>query len=171
MMRTKDIEQAERLIEKFFDGETTLAEEKWLYRLFGRRDLPEQLRRYRPMFAAFGSLPADRERKARIVAMFRRAVSATAVVLLLVAGMALYSDYHEDRMLARVYGGSYVIENGRRIDDLSRIRENIESTLDEANRIEARLNGLETVRSAEQDVLDGIDDPEMRRQVEEMLNE
>lgn len=171
MMRTKDIERAERLIEKFFDGETTLAEEKWLYRLFGRRDLPEQLRRYRPMFAAFGSMPADRERKARIVAMFRRAVSATAVVLLLVAGMALYSDYHEDRMLARVYGGSYVIENGRRIDDLSRIRENIESTLDEANRIEARLNGLETVRSAEQDVLDGIDDPEMRRQVEDMLNE
>ena len=171
MMRTKDIERAERLIEKFFDGETTLAEEKWLYRLFGRRDLPEQLRRYRPMFAAFGSMPADGERKARIVAMFRRAVSATAVVLLLVAGMALYSDYHEDRMLARVYGGSYVIENGRRIDDLSRIRENIESTLDEANRIEARLNGLETVRSAEQDVLDGIDDPEMRRQVEDMLNE
>lgn len=170
-MRTKDIERAERLIEKFFDGETTLAEEKWLYRLFGRRDLPEQLRRYRPMFAAFGSMPADRERKARIVAMFRRAVSATAVVLLLVAGMALYSDYHEDRMLARVYGGSYVIENGRRIDDLSRIRENIESTLDEANRIEARLNGRETVRSAEQDVLDGIDDPEMRRQVEDMLNE
>lgn len=170
-MRTKDIERAERLIEKFFDGETTLAEEKWLYRLFGRRDLPEQLRRYRPMFAAFGSMPADGERKARIVAMFRRAVSATAVVLLLVAGMALYSDYHEDRMLARVYGGSYVIENGRRIDDLSRIRENIESTLDEANRIEARLNGLETVRSAEQDVLDGIDDPEMRRQVEDMLNE
>lgn len=171
MMRTKDIERAERLIEKFFDGETTLAEEKWLYGLFGRRDLPEQLRRYRPMFAAFGSMPADRERKARIVAMFRRAVSATAVVLLLVAGMAFYSDYHEDRMLARVYGGSYVIENGRRIDDLSRIRENIESTLDEANRIEARLNGLETVRSAEQDVLDGIDDPEMRRQVEDMLNE
>lgn len=170
-MRTKDIERAERLIEKFFDGETTLVEEKWLYRLFGRRDLPEQLRRYRPMFAAFGSMPADGERKARIVAMFRRAVSATAVVLLFVAGMALYSDYHEDRMLARVYGGSYVIENGRRIDDLSRIRENIESTLDEANRIEARLNGLETVRSAEQDVLDGIDDPEMRRQVEDMLNE
>lgn len=170
-MRTKDIERAERLIEKFFDGETTLAEEKWLYRLFGRRDLPEQLRRYRPMFAAFGSMPADRERKARIVAMFRRAVSATAVVLLLVAGMALYSDYHEDRMLARVYGGSYVIENGRRIDDLSRIRENIESTLDEANRIEERLSRSETVQSAEQDVLDGIDDPEMRRQVEEMLNE
>lgn len=171
MMRTKDIERAERLIEKFFDGETTLAEEKWLYRLFGRRDLPEQLRRYRPMFAAFGSMPADRERKARIVAMFRRAVSATAVVLLLVAGMALYSDYHEDRMLARVYGGSYVIENGRRIDDLSRIRENIENTLDEANRIEERLSRSETVQSAEQDVLDGIDDPEMRRQVEDMLNE
>lgn len=170
-MRTKDIERAERLIERFFDGETTLAEEKWLYRQFGRSDLPEQLRRYRPMFAAFGSLPADGERKALVVAMFRRTVSATAAVLLLVAGIALYSDYHEDRMLARVYGGSYVIENGRRIDDLSRIRENIENTLDEANRIEERLSRSETVQSAEQDVLDGIDDPEMRRQVEEMLNE
>lgn len=171
MMRTKDIERAERLIGKFFDGETTLAEEKWLYRQFGRSDLPEQLRRYCPMFAAFGSLPSDNERKALVVAMFRRAVSATAAVLLLVAGIALYSDYHEDRMLARVYGGSYVIENGRRIDDLSRIRENIENTLDEANRIEERLSRSETVQSAEQDVLDGIDDPEMRRQVEEMLNE
>lgn len=171
MMRTKDIERAERLIEKFFDGETTLAEEKWLYRQFGRSDLPEQLRRYCPMFAAFGSLPSDNERKAQIVSVFRRAVRATAVVLMLLAGITFYSDYHEDRMLARVYGGSYVIENGRRIDDLSRIRENIENTLDEANRIEERLSRSETVQSAEQDVLDGIDDPEMRRQVEEMLNE
>ena len=171
MMRTKDIERAERLIEKFFDGETTLAEEKWLYRQFGRSDLPEQLRRYCPMFAAFGSLPSDNERKAQIVSVFRRAVRATAVVLMLLAGITFYSDYHEERMLARLYGGSYVIENGRRIDDLSRIRENIENTLDEANRIEERLSRSETVQSAEQDVLDGIDDPEMRRQVEEMLNE
>lgn len=170
-MRTKDIERAERLIEKFFDGETTLAEEKWLYRQFGRSDLPEQLRRYCPMFAAFGSLPSDNERKAQIVSVFRRAVRATAVVLMLLAGITFYSDYHEERMLARLYGGSYVIENGRRIDDLSRIRENIENTLDEANRIEERLSRSETVQSAEQDVLDGIDDPEMRRQVEEMLNE
>lgn len=171
MMRTKEIERAERLIDKFFDGETTLAEEKWLYRQLSRRDLPEHLRRYRPMFAAFGSLPADNERKAQIVSVFRRAVRATAVVLMLLAGITFYSDYHEERMLARLYGGSYVIENGKRIDDLSRIRSNIESTIEDAERIEAKINGAKFARKAEKEVLDGIDDPEMRRQIEEMLNE
>lgn len=171
MMRTKDIERAERLIEKFFDGETTLAEEKWLYRQFGRSDLPEQLRRYCPMFAAFGSLPSDNERKAQIVSVFRRDVRATAVVLMLLAGITFYSDYHEERMLARLYGGSYVIENGKRIDDLSRIRSNIESTIEDAKRIEAQVNEAEVAKNAKKEVLEGIDDPEMRRQIEEMLNE
>ena len=74
-------------------------------------------------------------------------------------------------MLARLYGGSYVIENGKRIDDLSRIRSNIESTIEDAKRIEAQVNEAEVAKNAKKEVLEGIDDPEMRRQIEEMLNE
>lgn len=98
------------------------------------------------MFAAFGSLPSDNERKAQIVSVFRRAVRATAVVLMLLAGITFYSDYHEESMLARLYGGSYVIENGKRIDDLSRIRSNIESTIEDAKRIEAQVNEAEVAK-------------------------
>ena len=84
--------------------------------------------------------------------------------------LTLYANFREDRALARLYGGSYVIENGRRIDDLSSIREDIEQTLDDARRIESRTHH-DFIDNAEQEVLDNITDPEMQKEVEQMLNE
>lgn len=170
-MRHKDVERAERLVSKFFDGSTTLAEEKWLYRLMSRSDLPPGLRRYRPLFAAFGSMDAGRRSGKDMAAVFRRSVCASAAALALILGVTLYADYREESMLARAYGGSYVIENGRRIDDLRLIRGDIEEALDEAGRMERQLGTAGFIKSAEQDVLDGIGDADMRRHVEEMLNE
>lgn len=170
-MKDKDVKEAERLISKFFDGATTLAEERRLYRLFGSRRLPAGLERYRPVFAAFGSMEhAGRRRPAMLTALLR-SVCATAAALALVFGLTVYADFREERMLAQVYGGSYVIDNGRRIDDLGLIRADIENALGEADRIEKRLGSADVVNETEQDVLDGISDPATRRQVEMMLNE
>ena len=97
------------------------------------------------------------------------AVAAAAAVALVLC-LTLYASYHEDRALAHLYGGSYVIVDGKRIDDLSVIRGDIERTLTDARRIESRAEAG-FIDGAERDVLMSIDDPDVRREVEQMLNE
>ena len=169
-MNRKKIKEMERLAGRFFDGDTTVAEETRLYRLFRRKRLPAELERLRPVFAAFASMGREEPRRTPIMRTLRRAAVGTAAALALALCLALYSDYREDRALARLYGGSYVIENGRRIDDLGAIRGDIEQALDDARLIESRSRHS-VVSNAEQEVLDNSDDPEMQKEVERMLNE
>lgn len=169
-MNNREIRNTERLVRRFFDGETTLAEERRLYRLFSRKELPRELEKYRPVFAAFGSMQADEGREASLVPIFRHAVCAVAAALLLLFGVWAYADYREDKALARLYEGSYVIENGVRTDDLSRIQDDIRQALADAERVEERVGQGSVADRAEADVLGSIDDPELRRQVEDMLN-
>ena len=115
-------------------------------------------------------MQAGEGRRARLVPVFRRAVCGIAAAVLLLLGVWAYIDYREDKALARLYGGSYVIENGVRIDDLGRIRGDIERALADAERVEKRVGQGSVADRAEADVLGSIDDPELRRQVEDMLN-
>lgn len=168
-MNSRKIRDIEKLVIRFFDGETTLAEERRLYRLFSRKGLPRELEKYRPVFAAFGSMQAGEGHRARLVPVFWRAACGVAAALLLL-GVSAYIDYREDKALARLYEGSYVIENGVRTDDLSRIQDDIRQALADAERVEERVGQGSVADCAEADVLGSIDDPELRRQVEDMLN-
>lgn len=168
-MNSKEIKNTERLIERFFNGDTSLAEERRLYRTFLRRSLPPELEKYRSVFRGFASMSAGNGHKARLMPVIRRAVCASAVALVLILGVSAYLNYNEDRMLARVYGGSYIIENGRRIDDLSRIKTDIEAVLLDAERIEARVAQSSPVEQAEQDVLNSIGDPAERQRIMKLL--
>lgn len=169
-MNSREIRNTERLVRRFFDGDTTLAEERRLYRLFSRKELPAELEKYRSVFAAFGSMQADEGRRASLVPIFRRAACGVAAAVLLLLGVWAYAGYREDKALARLYGGSYVIENGVRTDDLSRIQGDIRRALADAERVEKRVGQGSVADRAEADVLGNIDDPELRRQVEDMLN-
>ena len=117
---------------------------------------------------AFGSMGARTPRRAMTASIARRVLAGAAAVLALAVGAAVYSDYREEQSLARLYGGSYIIENGRRTDDLRAIHDDIERTLADSRRIEKRA-GQNVIDRAEQDVLDNISDPDMRREVELML--
>lgn len=163
--KTKDIE---RLMQRFFDGETTTEEEARLYKVFRRKRLPDSLERMRPVMEAFGSMSEEKPQRAKTVSIVRRALMGAAAMLALIVGIAIYSNYHEEQSLARIYGGSYIIENGRRTDDLRAIHDDIERTLADSRRIEKRA-GQNVIDRAEQDVLDNISDPDMRREVELML--
>ena len=59
-MNERKIKEIERLIGKFFDGETTLREEQRLYEFFARRSVPARLQGYREVFAGFASMQAWR---------------------------------------------------------------------------------------------------------------
>lgn len=167
-MNSKKTKEIEQLVERFFDGETTTEEEARLYKVFRRKRLPDSLERMRPVMEAFGAMSEEKPRHAVTVSMIRRALMGAAAVLALAVGIAIYSDYREEQSLARIYGGSYIIENGRRTDDLRAIHDDIERTLADSRRIEKRA-GQNVIDRAEQDVLDNISDPDMRREVELML--
>ena len=143
-------------------------EEARLYRVFRRKRLPHSLERMRPVMEAFGSMGARAPRRAMTASIVRRVLAGAAAVLALAVGTAVYSDYREEQSLARLYGGSYIIENGRRTDNLRAIHDDIERTLADSRRIEKRA-GQNVIDRAEQDVLDNISDPDMRREVELML--
>lgn len=169
-MNSRNTKEIEKLVERFFDGETTLEEEARLYRLFRSKRLPESLERLRLLMEAFSSMRIEEPYRTASVRPLWRLLAGAVAVLALVAGLSFYSDYCEDRSLARIYGGSYVIQNGRRIDDLSAIRDDIEKTLADSRYIEERAE-FSVVDHAEQDVLNNISDPDMRHEVEQMLNE
>ncbi len=46
-------QKIQELLQRYFDGETTLAEERELQRFFAGEDIPESLKVYQPMFAFF----------------------------------------------------------------------------------------------------------------------
>lgn len=169
-MNSKKTKEIERLVERFFDGETTTEEEARLYKVFRRKRLPNNLERMRPVIEAFDSMSEEKPQRAKTVNIVRRALMGVAAMLALIVGIAIYSNYHEEQSLARIYGGSYVIENGRRIDDLSAIQDDIERALADSRRIEQHAEH-NVIDRAEQDVLDNISDPDMRDEVEKMLNE
>ena len=52
-MKSDEYIYIENLLERFFEGETSNAEEQELYAFFARPDLPEHLRGYKPVFGYF----------------------------------------------------------------------------------------------------------------------
>lgn len=58
-MKTDEIHKIESMLERFFEGKTTAAEEKELYAFFARPGLSARWKPYQPLFGFFGNdLPA-----------------------------------------------------------------------------------------------------------------
>lgn len=103
------------LIDRFFDGETTLSEERQLYAFFSQEpaDLPEDLRPLRPLFldlAAVQSVAVLRQQTQRPPGSgLRRWATAAAVAVLVVGGALLLFRSTEpaaadEDLVAIVYG-------------------------------------------------------------------
>lgn len=173
------------LIDRFFLGETSVEEEQKLYDFYvNHQDLPEDLEAYRTLIMGFGALSfqtsnqtSHKEQSLHIskqVSIRRRwlyACSGIAAALLLYAGITFVARQQQEKTLANIYAGSYVIINGQRIDDLSRIKPDIESALSEAKVIESQVSRKSAVTDAEQQILDNAGTEEERARIEQLLNE
>ena len=172
-MSPRQAAEAERLMKRFFDGTTTVEEEQRLYEIFAAGNLPSQLEPYREMFRGFGSMRVERS-KGKLChdrKTWLKAAACAVLLAVMTAATWIFFDYRREQILAGHYAGSYVIENGRRIDDLSKIRPDIETALQKAGQIEHSVS--EDIRWSdriEQEVLDNIDDPKTREQVSKMLD-
>lgn len=74
------------------------------------------------------------------------------------------------------YEGSYRIEHGRKITDLRDLRPYIEQSLASARQLRHEARAIEQAQARQLDELrqsltDGVDDPELRRVIEEVCSQ
>lgn len=168
-------EKTKELIEKFFDGNTSLTEERQLYRYFNGRNVDTGLEQYRDIFVCFGNMAEDchdtsKQTRTTVICMLFRTVAAAAAVILTVIGIARLEKDDGKTKLASIYSGSYVIKNGKRIDNLKDIQPIIEQTLDDAEHIERMAGEQNVINTAEQEILDNIHDKYNRERIIQLLN-
>lgn len=100
------------LTERFFDGETTLEEERELYDFYRQENLPDDLKAYRELFLDFDALrcPAELQQhfgtqKTSSHRVRRWFVAAAAVLALVLGGASLLFLQHEQsECIAIIYG-------------------------------------------------------------------
>lgn len=194
-MTESENNRIKELTDRFFEGETTVKEERELYALYLKEDIPEELEEYREMFRDFSAIitteeekilcpstahpvqeslptnthhPSVLKRKTRHK-LFWPYISGVAAVLIAAIGISLSLNRQEEARLSKLYGGSYMIINGTKIDKLTRIHTDIEQVLSEAAEMEQTLSTETVIEKAEQDVLDGIDDEAERERVRKLM--
>lgn len=90
-------DKIEILLEKYFEGETTIAEEKELQHYFSTAEVPEHLQQYRSLFGFFSVAKAETSQKALPLQRKRRYAAwlsvAASVVILLGIGTFTYINY------------------------------------------------------------------------------
>lgn len=100
------------LTDRFFDGETTLEEERELYDFYRQENLPDDLKAYRELFLDFDALrcPAELQqhfgKQTTTSRRVRRWLVAAAAVLALVLGGAslLFLQHEQSECIAIIYG-------------------------------------------------------------------
>ena len=86
----------EKLLDKYFEGETSIAEENALKEYFAKKEVPEHLKQYQAMFAYFAqnkkeTAPQNIQVKPVKKTWYMQWAAKVAVVILLLAiGYALY---------------------------------------------------------------------------------
>lgn len=175
MRQTEDMRV---LMQRFLEAETTVEEERRLCAFFLNGEIPADLLPYRDMMLDYGAWGAPGENGAekqravrvRLSAWGRRMARAAAVLVLGVAGWWGIRACEAER-LDRQYGGSYMVVNGERIDNLRQIRSHIEQTLLSAEHFETLASTMLSADEMEQNLMEQITDPDVRREIAAMLND
>jgi hypothetical protein len=119
--------ETEKLIERFFEGDTSNDEEQALYAFFDSDDIPEHLAKYRQIFRYFANGIRNDRLNVQVVPPRRRsrlrtAAVAAAVLLLAVGGLCLHNRLAADSE----YADYEVVVNGVRLTDADEIKAAVE---------------------------------------------
>ncbi len=159
----------QELINRFLDGETTVEEEQALCRRFQTGHVPPELMPYAEFFRDMATLPVADEAVGRRLPL-RRWAAVAAVAVAFVMGGAWLQWRLEGQLLAQTYGGSYMIVDGKRIDNLVEIKDEVGALLADANRIEAHAKSQQVIIDTEREVLLSVP-ASQRKEMERLLNE
>jgi hypothetical protein len=185
-MKGKD-NHIEKLLERFFEGYTSNAEERQLYDFFASRDVPKHLLPCKPLFAGFEAIPEafcengpPVRRKSYGKWILWSGVAAALLVLLLL------NPFGYGNKPPNPYEGSYIVRNGVRITDLEIIRPELEATVrqvlqqqEEAERLIAKMMEADNrvpsvedcIRAQHDAILEHFQDENIREEVRKILEE
>lgn len=156
-MQTEKQKHIEQLLERFFDGQTSNAEEQELYSFFNSSDVPEALKSYQLVFGYFETgireelnekeaKDGNPSRKSALKKWLWIGTCAAASLLLFL----IYSFRTERPDPFNPYEGSYIVRNGVRITDMERILPELEYAIrevehhqEQAEQIAYRVNRKE----------------------------
>lgn len=128
------------LLEKFFNGMSSLQEERRLYTLFMEKELPEDLEPYRETIQWFANSLNEKPAKKAKAPVMKWIKIATGVAAAAVIGVISYSAvcrYHHQKLIEETYAGSFISRNGVKTTDLSIVLpeiERVESLAEETDR-------------------------------------
>lgn len=140
-MNMDKIHKIEELIERFFEGMTSNEEEKELYKFFSSNEIPEHLKKYKPVFEYFEQGIVDETNKNEDIKTIQQqespknrkrliyTVSGIAASILIV--LSGYYLFNKDSAEFNPYEGSYIVRNGVRITDMNIIQSELENTYQE----------------------------------------
>lgn len=117
----------QQLIELFLDGKTTNAEEQMLYDYFAGDDIEPEFAKYREMFQWYSDGMPEIKGKERTMPIRRIIALAASVLLLVGIGIGIYR-YQQQQQEYALYEGSYIIRNGVKITEISKILPELKAT-------------------------------------------
>ena len=109
------IEEIYRLLEKYWTGETSLEEELALKAFFSGDSIPEELRRYQPLFLwktkqsqlKGPQIPETKLYKAVRFQWYSFLKAVASVLLLLTLGIGFYTHYQQEKQLDKIFSETY----------------------------------------------------------------
>jgi hypothetical protein len=174
------------LLERFFEGQTSIKEEQELYRFFMRDEIPAALARYKPLIKYFESGLADEVQPETRTPKKKQWIvwSGIAASILLMLCLSFY--FFTAKQSPDPLEGSYIIRNGVRITDLNLIRPELETAIQKVMLQEQEMEQLidklfqidynpevqimQDVQAHYNRILSNIQDEEIRKEVAIIFN-
>jgi IS5 family transposase len=122
--KTLSRDEATALVKRFFDGDTSLADEEKLYKYFATGKVNSSLKQYAPMFGWYAN---ELQTPVKKHTHNWRYIAAAAVAMGVIATVgirnynAATSLTDEEQRLAEIYAGSYIVRNGVKITNMKEV--------------------------------------------------
>ena len=108
-------EQINGLLEKYWAGDTSLEEESALRTFFSEKPIPEELRKYQPLFLwktkqlqINGNMAIKNEFKKPLnIQWYSLLKIAASVLLVLTLGIGFYTHYQQGKYIDRIFSETY----------------------------------------------------------------
>jgi hypothetical protein len=138
------------LIERFLNGETTLAEEQSLYDYFQGQEVDKEIKKYQEMFRWYANgMPEEvLEKKSKtgktFVMRMKWAFIGIAASLLILIGVGV-RNYQKLQEEYAIYEGSYIVRDGKKMTDIKEILPELKATEQKVEQKVAKMMELKDI--------------------------
>ena len=153
-------EQIKRLLERYWAGDTSLEEEFVLKTFFSGDSIPEELKKYKPLFSwKTNQLQLKGSRtlkngliKTTPIQWYSFLKAAASVLLILTLGIGIYTHYQQEKYLDKVFTETYsdpedaLQETKNVIGKISSVLNLAKDKQDEAQKLDSLEQIIETNR-------------------------